>query len=159
MEIERTAELLLKNDTLVNNLQLRIEEMDRANVCSPLNTPFSSIPAQNLQPAMTSVAQLDGTIVQTIIDNSLASFETWITDLLTQHLQKHTPEAISAPTPFGATVSSGLPGTLQSQPNPILTVSGRALSNTEGTPNDYDKAMEVEQCKLCESAWKLVLDG
>jgi len=41
MEIE-TAELLLKSNTLVNTLQLRIEEMDRENVLrSPLNTPFS----------------------------------------------------------------------------------------------------------------------
>ena len=41
-----TAELLLENDTLVNTLQLRIEEMDRENVLrSPLNTPFSPIPA------------------------------------------------------------------------------------------------------------------
>ena len=72
-----TADLLLKNDTLVNTLQLRIEEMDRENVLrSPLNTPFSPIPAQNLQPAMTSVAQLDGTIVQTMIDTSLASVYT-----------------------------------------------------------------------------------
>ena len=108
---------------------------------------------------MTSVAQLDGTIVQPMIDTSLDSFDTRIKNFLTQHLQQHYPGPISAPTPFGATVSSGLPGTLQSQPNPILTVSGRALSNTKGTPNDYDKAMEVEQCKLCESAWKLVFDG
>ncbi len=159
MEIE-TAELLLIGNTLVNTLQLRIEEMEREKLLrSPLSTPILPIPAQNLQPAMTSVAQLDGTIVQTMMDSSLASFETWITNLLTQHRQKHTPGPISAPTLFGATVSSGLPGTLQSQPNPILTVSGRALSNAKGTPNDYDKAMEVEQCKLCESAWKLVLDG
>jgi len=83
-----------------------------------------------------------------------------------QHLQKHTPEPISAPTPFGATVSSGLPGTLQSPSHPILNVSGGAPSNTKGTPNDYDKAEEVQQCKLCEpvltpaaiSAWKLVSD-
>ena len=167
-EIE-TADLLLKNGTLVNTLQLRIaEEMARRNVLrSPLSTPISPIiPAQNLQPAMTSVAQLDGTIVQTMIDNSLASFETWITDLLTQHLQKHTPEPISAPTPFGATVSSGLPGTLQSPSHPILNVSGGAPSNTKGTPNDYDKAEEVQQCKLCDPvltpaaihAWKLVFD-
>ena len=38
MDME-TAELLLKNDILVNNLQLRIEEMDRENVLrSPLST-------------------------------------------------------------------------------------------------------------------------
>jgi len=166
LEIE-TAELLLIGNTLVNTLQLRIEEMEREKLLrSPLSTPISPIPAHNLQPAMTSVAPMDGAIVQTMIDNSLASFETWITDLLTQHLQKHTPEPISAPTPFGATVSSGLPGTLQSPSHPILNVSGGAPSNTKGTPNDYDKAEEVQQCKLCEpvltpaaiSAWKLVSD-
>jgi len=167
--IERTAELLLKNEvlknerlqnkTLVNTLLLRIEEMERDKLLrSPLSTPNSTIPAHNLQPALNSVAQMDGAIVQTLIDNSHASFETRITNLLTQHQQKHTPGPISAPTLFGATVSSGLPGTLQSQPNPILTVSGRALSNAKGTPNDYDKPVEVEQCKLCESAWKLVFD-
>ena len=114
-EIE-TADLLLKNDTLVNTLQLRIaEEMARRNVLrSPLSTPFSPIPAQNLQPAMTSVAQLDGTIVQTMIDTSLASietritsFETRITNLLSQHQQQHTPGPIPASTPLGAAFSSG----------------------------------------------------
>ena len=155
MEME-TAALI----TLYTNLRLRNEELSRENALrSKLNTPFSPIPAQNLQPAIMSVAQLDGTIVQPMIDTSLDSFDTRIKNFLTQHLQQHYPGPISAPTPFGATVSSGLPGTLQSQPNPILTVSGRALSNTEGTPNDYDKAMEVEQCKLCNDACKLVFDG
>ena len=145
--------------TLTANLQMRSEELRRSNdaLRSTFNTPFSTLPAQNLQPAIMSVAQLDGTIVQTMLDKIIAYFETRKKRLLTQ-LQQTTPEPISAPTPFGATVSSGLPGTLQSQPNPILTVSGRALSNANGTPNDYDKPVEVEQCKLCESAWKLVFD-
>ena len=173
-EIE-TAVKLLKNNTLVNTLQLRIEEMDRENVLrSPLNTPpFSPIPTQNLQPAMTSVAQLDGTIVQTMIDTSLASietritsFETRITNLLTQHQQQHTPGPIPASTPLGAAFSSGLPGSPQSPSNPISNVSGGALGNTKGTLNDYDKAVEVEQRKLCDPvltpaairAWKLVFD-
>jgi len=141
--------------TLNTNLQMRYEELRRANdaLRSTFNTPFSPLPAQNLQPAMMSVAQLDGKW-QTNLDNLIALFETRKKRLLTQH-QQTTPEP-SAPTPFGATVSSGLPGTLQSQPNPILTVSGRALSNAKGTPNDYDKPVEVEQCKLCLPAWKLV---
>ena len=145
--------------TLTANLQMRSEELRRSNdaLRSTFNTPFSTLPAQNLQPAIMSVAQLDGTIVQTMLDKIIAYFETRKKRLLTQ-LQQTTPEPISAPTPFGATVSSGLPGTLQSQPNPILTVSGRALSNANGNPNDYDKPVEVEQCKLCESAWKLVFD-
>ena len=145
--------------TLNTNLQMRYEELRRRNdaLRSTFNTPFSTLPAQNLQPAIMSVAQLDGTIVQTMLDKIINYFETRKKRLLTQ-LQQTTPEPISAPTPFGATVSSGLPGTLQSQPNPILTVSGRALSNANGNPNDYDKPVEVEQCKLCESAWKLVFD-
>ena len=144
--------------TLTANLQMRSEELRRRNdaLRSTFNTPFSTLPAQNLQPAIMSVAQLDGNW-QTNLDKIIAYFETRKKRLLTQ-LQQTTPEPISAPTPFGATVSSGLPGTLQSQPNPILTVSGRALSNANGTPNDYDKPVEVEQCKLCESAWKLVFD-
>jgi hypothetical protein len=144
--------------TLNANLQMRYEELRRRNdaLRSTFNTPFSTLPAQNLQPAIMSVAQLDGNW-QTNLDNIIAYFETRKKRLLTQ-LQQTTPEPISAPTPFGATVSSGLPGTLQSQPNPILTVSGRALSNANGTPKDYDKPVEVEQCKLCESAWKLVFD-
>ena len=77
-EIE-TTDLLLQNNTLVNTLQLRIEEMARRNVLrSPLSTPISPIPAQNLQPAIMSVAQLDGTIVQPMIDTSLDSFDTRI---------------------------------------------------------------------------------
>ena len=145
--------------TLTANLQMRSEELRRSNdaLRSTFNTPFSTLPAQNLQPAIMSVAQLDGTIVQTMLDKIIAYFETRKKRLLTQ-LQQTTPEPISAPTPFGATVSSGLPGTLQSQPTPILTVSGRALSNANGNPNDYDKPVEVEQCKLCESAWKIVFD-
>jgi len=139
--------------TLHTNLQMRYEELRRNTLRSTFNTPFSTLPAQNLQPAMMSVAQLDGRW-HTTLDNLIALFETRKKRLLTQH-QQTTPEP-SAPTPFGATVSSGLPGTLQSQPNPILTVSGRALSNAKGTPNDYDKPVEVEQCKLCEPAWKLV---
>ena len=144
--------------TLNTNLQMRYEELRRRNdaLRSTFNTPFSTLPAQNLQLAIMSVAQLDGKW-QTNLDKIIAYFETRKKRLLTQ-LQQTTPEPISAPTPFGATVSSGLPGTLQSQPNPILTVSGRALSNANGTPNDYDKPVEVEQCKLCESAWKLVFD-
>jgi len=137
--------------TLNTNLQMRYEELRRNALRSTSNTPFSTLPAQNLQPAMMSVAQLDGRC-ETILDNLIALFETRKKRLLTQH-QQTTPEP-SAPTPFGATVSSGLPGTLQSQPNP--TVSGRALSNAKGTPNDYDKPVEVEQCKLCEPAWNLV---
>ena len=144
--------------TLTANLQMRYEELRRRNdaLRSTFNTPFSTLPAQNLQPAIMSVAQLDGKW-QTNLDKIIAYFETRKKRLLTQ-LQQTTPEPISAPTPFGATVSSGLPGTLQSQPTPILTVSGRALSNANGNPNDYDKPVEVEQCKLCESAWKLVFD-
>ena len=117
--------------TLNTNLQMRYEELRRANdaLRSTFNTPFSPLPAQNLQPAMMSVAQLDGKW-QTNLDNLIASFETRKKHLLTQ-LQQTTPEPISAPTSFGATVSSGLPGTLQSQPNPILTVSGRALSSAK----------------------------
>ena len=172
-----TAELLLQNEvlknealqnkTLVNTLLLRIEEMERDKLLrSPLSTPNSPIPAHNLQPALNSVAQMDGAIVQTLIDNSHASFETRITNLLTQHRQKHTTGPISAPTPFGATVSSGLPGPLQSPSNPIFNVSGGAPSTTKGTPNEYDKAVEVEHCKLCKPvltnaairAWKLAFD-
>jgi len=152
MEME-TAALI----TLYTKLRLRNEELSRENALrSKLNTPFSPIPAQNLQPALMSVAQLDDTIMQPMIDTSLDSFDTGIKNFLTQHLQQHYPGPISAPTPFRATVSSGLPGTLQSQPNPILIVSGRALSNAKGTPNDYDKPVEVEQCKLCEPAWNPV---
>ena len=114
-EIE-TADLLLKNDTLVNTLQMRIEEMDRENVLrSLLSTPVSPITAQNLQPAMTSVAPLDGAIVQQMIDTSLASietritsFETRITTFLSQHQQQHTPGPIPVSTPLGAAFSSGL---------------------------------------------------
>ena len=110
---------------------------------------------------MTSVAQLDGTMVQQMIDNSLASLETKIMNLLTQHLKQNTPGPISAPTPLGATVSSGLSGLLQSPSNPR-----GAPSIPIGTPNDYDKAVEVEQRKLCDPvltpaairAWKLVFD-
>ena len=79
-EIETAADdLLLQNNTLVNTLHMRIEEMERENVLrSPLSTPNSPIPAHNLQPAMTSVAPMDGAIVQQIVDTSIASLETKI---------------------------------------------------------------------------------
>jgi hypothetical protein len=101
-----------------------------------------------------------------MITNSLATFRTEITNLLTQHHQQNTSRPISAPTPLGAKIPSGLPGLLQSPSNPILNVSGAAPSNPIGTPNDYDKAVEVEQRKLCDPiltpaairAWKLVFD-
>ena len=101
-----------------------------------------------------------------MIDTSLASFETRITTLLSQHQKQHTPGTIPASTPLGAAFSSGLPGPPQSPSNPISNVSGGALGNTRGTLNDYDKAVEVEQRKLCDPvlnpaairAWKLVFD-
>jgi len=74
MEME-TAALI----TLYTNLRMRNEELSREDTLrSKLNTPFSPIPAQNLQPAIMSVAQLDGTIVQPMIDTSLDSFDTRI---------------------------------------------------------------------------------
>jgi len=83
MEME-TAALI----TLYTNLRLRNEELSREDALrSKLNTPFSPIPAQNLQPAIMSVAQLDGTIVQPMIDTSLDSFDARIQNFLTQHLQ------------------------------------------------------------------------
>ena len=164
MEIE-TAESLLKSNTLVNTLQLRIEEMEREKLLrSPLSTPNSPIPAHNLQPALNSVAPMDGALVQQIVDTSIASLETKIMNLLEQRLQQHNPTPAS--TPLGAAFSSGLPGPPQSPSNPISNVSGGAIGTTKGTLNDYDKAVEVEQRKLCDPvltpatirAWKLVFD-
>jgi len=73
MEMELAALM-----TLNTNLHMRNEELRRKidALRSTFNTPFSTLPAQNLQPAMMSVAQLDGTIVQTMIDNLIALFET-----------------------------------------------------------------------------------
>ena len=165
-EIE-TADLLHQNNTLVNTLHMRIEEMERENVLrSPLSTPNSPIPAHNLQSAMTSVAPMDGAIVQQIVDTSIASLETKIMNLLVQHLQQNNPGPIPASTPLETAFSSGLPGPPQSPSNPISNVSGGALGNTKGTLNDYDKTVDVEQRKLCDPvltpaairAWKLVFD-
>jgi hypothetical protein len=81
--------------TLHTNLQRRYEELRRNTLRSTFNTPFSTLPAQNLQPAIMSVAQLDGTIVQTMIDNLIALFETRKKHLLTQ-LQQTTASIHSA---------------------------------------------------------------
>jgi hypothetical protein len=163
-EIE-TADSLLQSNTLVNTLTIRVEELERENILrSPLSTPNSPLPAHNLQPAMTAVAPMDGAIVQQIVDTSIASLETKIMNFLAQHLQQSNPGPIPASTPLGA--ASGLSGPPQSPSNPISNVSGGALGNTKGTLNDYDKAVEVEQRKLCDPvltpatirAWKLVFD-
>ena len=82
---------------------------------------------------------------------------------MTQH-QQITSGPISAATPLGATVSNGLPGLLQSPPIP--NVFKGASDNLAVVPNDYDKAVEVEQRELCDPiltppairAWKLVFD-
>ena len=137
-----TAELLLNTDLQKRNEELELEKVTR----SPLT--FSPNPAQNLQSAMNSVAPLDGTIVQQMIINSLATFRTERTQLLTQNQQNNTSRPISAATPLGATVSHGLPGLLQSPP--ISIVFGGASGNPTVVPNDYDKAVEVEQRKQCD---------
>ena len=67
---------------------------------------------------------------------------------MTQH-QQTTSRPILAATPVGAPVSNDLPGLQQSPPIP--TVLGGAPGTLSVVPIDYDKAVEVEQRKLCDS--------
>ena len=119
---------------------------------------------------MNSVAPLDAQLVEKMIINSIATFRTEIKQLLDSTIstltqnQQNTSRPISAATPLGATVSNGLPGLLQSPPIP--NVFKGASSNLAVVPNDYDKAVEVKQRKLCDPVltpaairtWKLAYD-
>ena len=123
---------------------------------------------------MNSVAQLDETKVQQMIITSIMAWNTALETKITQLLdskfsafiqhQQNASRSISAATPLGATVSHGLPGLLQSPP--ISNVFEGAPGNSTVVPNDYDKAVEVEQWKLCDPiltpaairAWKRSFD-
>jgi len=160
---QSNAELQTKNDELgLENQRLLI-----------LQSPFSPIRAQNLQPAMTSIAALDETKVQQMITTTILTLNSALESKLTQLLdskisafmhEQPTLTPIPATTPLGATVPNGIPGLLQS---PLISnVLGGAIGNPTVVPNDYDKAVEVEQRKLCNPiltppdirAWKLVFD-
>ena len=154
---------------LNQDLQKKIDDLELEKISRSPLTPFSPIPAQNLQSAMMSVAILDETKVQNSILASNTALESKLTQLFESKFsafihQQNTSRPISAATPLGAKVYHGLPGLIQS---PLISnVLGGAPGNSSVVPNDYDKAVEVEQRKLCDPiltppairAWKLVFD-
>ena len=176
-ELERMRELIRQSQQQVSQtaqlnreLQQKVDELElELQVRSSLQSPLSPLPAQNLQPAMSSVATLDeNTVLQQMIINSQAALEIKIKHLvdtvstLTQLIQTAPSRPLASPTPLG-TASLGIPGLPSSS---IPNVLGGPQSNPTAILNDYDKAVEVEQRKLSDPvltpaairAWKLSFD-
>jgi len=145
-QVSQTAQLNRELQQKVDGLELELQ------VRSSLLSPLSPLPAQNLQPAMSSVATLDENTVQQMIINSQAALEIKIKHLmdtvstLTQLIQTAPSRPLASPTPLG-TASLGIPGLPSSS---ISNVLGGPQSNSTVILNDYAKAVEVEQRKLSD---------
>ena len=96
-QVSQTAQLNRELQQKVDGLELELQVRS-----SPLS-PLSPLPAQNLQPAMSSVATLDENTVQQLITNSQAALEIKITNLMdtvSQLIQTAPSRPLASPTPL-----------------------------------------------------------
>ena len=121
-------------------------------------TSFSPLPATNLSNSLTAVAAMNEQRVSAICTSMLSALEARLTATIL-HAQHGNSGPSVAPTAASTSflqTRTGLPGgfsppSLQSSRSLSASVSTLAVGNTNATTtvqNEYDKAVEVDQCKL-----------